>query len=76
MTADFQLAVQWILTQPWRLFTGFHIPGTNITPAMVLMFGLFTRLVLKMVPAIFNISPLVFGNRFDSNGDTIKRHGK
>lgn len=24
------------MTQIWRLFTGFYIPGTSVTPAMLL----------------------------------------
>lgn len=59
-----------IITAPmahiWRLFTGFHIPGTNITPAMVLFFVPFVSLIMKFVKDLLSMNG-------PSGGDNVKK---
>lgn len=38
MTDDGLLIVQWIFTTVWQLFTSWHLPGTNVTPAEMFLF--------------------------------------
>lgn len=61
MTSDAVLALHWLLTSIWRLCTGFHLPGTNITPAHILFIGLFVRFLMRFIPALLNTSTMVFG---------------
>lgn len=39
MTNDFYLCLQWWFQSAWRLLTSFYFPGTNVTPAGMLLFG-------------------------------------
>lgn len=38
MTNDAVLVLQCLFQTIWRLFTSWHIPGTNVTPAMFFFF--------------------------------------
>lgn len=53
MTNNFFLALQWWFSSAWRLFTSFYIPGTNVTPAGMLLFGASAYVGVKFVKYIF-----------------------
>lgn len=52
MTADAVSVVRAIFTDCWSLFTSWHIPGTNVTPASFALFllaAVFTLRIYKRV---------------------------
>lgn len=53
MTADAVSVVQLIFTTIWTLFNSWHIPGTNVTPAMMFIFILFGSFVLRVLKKYF-----------------------
>lgn len=53
MTADTILVVQSLFTTIWSLFTSWHIPGTNVTPAAWALFALTAVLVLRIFRRVF-----------------------
>lgn len=60
MTSNAILAIRCIFEQSWRLFTSWHIPGTNISPAAWLIFAVVFYIGLKMVFGILGMTA-VFG---------------
>lgn len=59
MTRDGLLVVRCLFETVWRLFTSWHIPGTETTPAAFLMFIGVCGLALKFLYRIINIAPHV-----------------
>lgn len=53
MTADALLVVQALFSTIWRLFTSWHIPGTNVTPGSWAFFALNVVLVLRIGKRLF-----------------------
>lgn len=49
MTQDAYSVVQLLFSSIWGLFTGFNIPGTNVTPAAFFIFILFVGIVIRFV---------------------------
>lgn len=45
----------------WQLFTGWHLPFTQVTPAMLLFFGMAVRLIIRFVNALLYVSPSGIG---------------
>lgn len=45
----------------WRLFTGWHLPFSQVTPAMLLFFGLSVKLIIKFLIAILHVGPAGIG---------------
>lgn len=39
MTNEFYLALQFWLQTAWRFMTSFYLPGTNVTPAGMILFA-------------------------------------
>ena len=56
MTVNALNTLKFILAWGWRFLTGFYIPGTNVTPAAVLLFVFFVTFVLKFARRLFNVS--------------------
>lgn len=54
MTSNFYEALQWWFTSAWRLLTSFYIPGTNVTPAGMLLFGAAAIIGLRFIKSIFS----------------------
>lgn len=53
MTSDAILVLQTLFTTIWRLFTSWHIPGTNVTPGAWAFFALNVVLVLRIGKRLF-----------------------
>lgn len=53
MTGDAILVVQALFSMIWRLFTTWHIPGTNVTPASWAFFALSAVLVIRVCRMLF-----------------------
>lgn len=67
MTNDFKMALECIFTQFWRLFTSWHIPGTNVSPAELALFILFASVIFRFLG---DMTEGVFGGRSrDGNGE-------
>lgn len=56
MTQDFVSCLTWIFSAAWRLLTGFYLPGTNITPAAMLLFGALSYIVYQWLSNMLNTS--------------------
>lgn len=52
MTADALLVVRTIFSVIWRLFTSWHIPGTNTTPAAWFLFVCMAVLTLRFLKGV------------------------
>lgn len=55
MTQDAILVLQTLFNAIWRLFTSFHIPGTNVTPAAAFLFFIVAGIGLKFLSRMFGI---------------------
>lgn len=74
MTSDAVKIVQCLFTEIWRLFNGWYIPGTNVTPAMWAIFSLLVVIVLKFVlPNLLHLDVYTHEPRepSDSTGLTV-----
>lgn len=69
MTQEVRYIITSVFPQIWRLFTGFYIPGTNITPAMIIFFPAFVSLIMFFVKNLLSMNG-------PSNGDNIPKKGK
>lgn len=58
MTSDFALGLRAIISMGWGLLTSFYIPGTNITPAALLLFSSVTYISLKFLVNLFGTGGL------------------
>lgn len=54
MTQNALTVLRFILAWGWRFFTGFYIPGTNVTPGALLLFIFLITVVLGWVKGLFN----------------------
>lgn len=64
MSQDAILAISGGISQIWRLFTSWVIPGTDITPATWAMFSLFFVLFIRFIVRILGDGTL------DTSSDT------
>lgn len=55
MTSDAILVLQCLFQTIWRLFTAWHIPGTNVTPAAAFLFFLCAAIGLKFLGRVIGI---------------------
>lgn len=53
MTADALLVVRFLFTSIWSLFTSWHIPGTNVTPASMFFFLLAATIIFRILKRNF-----------------------
>lgn len=56
MSQDVITIIQTTLSQFWRFYTGFHVPGTNITPAHILFFTLFAPWIKTAIVELLNMT--------------------
>lgn len=49
MTSDAVFILSNMLSQAWRLFTSWYIPGTNVTPAALALFGIVAGVSIKFI---------------------------
>ena len=69
MTQDFITAITWIFHAGWTFFTGFYFPGTNVTPASMLLFGSITVLTFRFINRLLEFNPKASDSIGDSNDD-------
>lgn len=55
MTNDALLVLQAIFGTVWRLFTSWHIPGTNVTPAVAFTFLIVAGIGLRFISRLFGV---------------------
>lgn len=53
MTSDAVLVVQSLFTTIWSLFTSWHIPGTQTSPAEWALFVLFAFFIVRVLKRLF-----------------------
>lgn len=56
MTQNALTVLQFLAAWGWRFFTGFYIPGTNVTPGAILFFILFVHVALKFIKRVTDVS--------------------
>lgn len=61
MTNDALLVLETLFSTIWRLFTSWHIPGTNVTPAVAFAFLIVAGIGLKFIGRLFGIGLDVSG---------------
>lgn len=80
MTSDAFLLMQAWLVNIWRLFTSWHIPGTNFSPAQWFFFLLMAPLTVRLVKSILTFALAEFLSDdykspiSDSTSLTVKGH--
>lgn len=57
MTNNFYLAISWWFQTAWRFMTSIYFPGTNVTPAGMLLFGGCVYIGFKFVHRILFTGP-------------------
>ena len=57
MTVDGALIVESLFDIIWQLFAGWHIPGTNVTPAAAFLFFLAAGIGLRFALRILQQNP-------------------
>lgn len=55
MTGNAIQTLTFILAWGWRFFTGYYLPGTNVTPGALCLFILLTRLVISFFGRLYNV---------------------
>lgn len=58
MTLHGFTVLSFIFSWGWRFFTGFHIPGTNITPGAILLFAFLTSIILNFARRLFGVEQI------------------
>lgn len=53
MSGNALLIVQFVFTAIWRLFTSWHIPGTNVSPAAMAFLVLASSFILRWIKKYF-----------------------
>lgn len=56
MTSDALLVLKTLFQTIWALFSSWHIPGTNVTPAGAFLFLASTGLVFRFIPRLFGVT--------------------
>lgn len=54
MTQNALTVLRFILAWGWRFFTGYYIPGTNVTPGALLFFIFLIVVLTKWLKGLFN----------------------
>lgn len=61
MTSNALEILRFIFAWGWRFFTGFYIPGTNVTPGGLLLFIFLLNILIGWLRSLFN-AQLVSGS--------------
>lgn len=72
MTSTGLQVVQCIFSNAWRLFNSWHVPGTNVSPAMWFVFLLVIPMGIKLVLAIVGMTGVFSAYSF-TEGKTFSR---
>lgn len=70
MVTEYANAIAQIMSMFWTFFTSWYLPGTHVTPGMLLIMPMFVKLVMKIVHSLLTISPYQAG----SKGDNISKN--
>lgn len=57
MTNDALLVVKCLFETIWSIFTSWHIPGTNVSPAAFFLFLITASVGLSFVYRLFGLNP-------------------
>lgn len=81
MTSKAFLLLQSVINAAWECFTGWHIPGTALTPAAFIFFCMAAGLSLKVLVSLFtgvndNESTFISRTYKRDNGSVTYRRGK
>lgn len=49
MTSNFLTAISWWFQTAWRFLTSVYLPGTNVTPAAMLLFAAAAVIGIKFI---------------------------
>lgn len=55
MTSDSLTILQFWFTWGWRLLTSTYLPGTNVTPAAMILFGAFAMLAIRFIMSLTGV---------------------
>lgn len=66
MTQNFYDCLKTLFGCCWSLLTSFHLPGTNITPAAMILFGAVAYISLKFFTNIIGTGGVQDANVFNS----------
>lgn len=58
MSSRFAVALKFIFEVGWRFMTSVKLPGTDITPMAMILFGTFTFIALKFITYLFGLGSL------------------
>lgn len=58
MTQNALTVLQFLAAWGWRFFTGYYIPGTNVTPGAILFFVLFVHVVINFIRRVTDVSKM------------------
>lgn len=61
MSADVLYLLHGLFSALWTLFTGWYLPGTNVTPAAFALAILFIWLILRWIVRIFGMQSSMKG---------------
>lgn len=56
MTVNALDTIRFILAWGWRFFTGYYIPGTNVTPGAILFFIVFVKVTISFIKRLSDVS--------------------
>lgn len=66
MTSDAKLVLETLFTSIWSIFTSWHIPGTEVSPAAMALFLLFAVLGLRFLFRLLGMGGLEPGDISDA----------
>lgn len=54
----------------WVLFTGWHLPFTNVTPALIIFLGFSIKFLVRLTNSVISVSPIFISQ----NSDLLPRY--
>lgn len=82
MTQNFYDCLKTLFGCVWSLLTSFHLPGTNITPAAMILFGALTYIALKFFTNMIGTggvqesNAFISYNRYNSGSDRMEMYDR
>lgn len=76
MTSQSVLILKSWFSWGWQLLTSFYLPGTNVTPAAMLLFGSFAFIALKFFTRLVGNGSASDIGRVGSNINTRNNKGR
>lgn len=63
MSINFAKVVQFLFTQAWHFLTAFYLPGTNVTPAGMLLFLASIAVGFRFLKALLGMNVFTSSNK-------------